>query len=1403
MFRSSAFHRIPHLFEHLTSIRTPLRLIMSATTSAPTAEGHSSRMVAFNKQTFFDPFLPLSPGEERLTQFDADFDATNIYASRQSALHNSDQTTPTISHHDHFSSTGLRGGEAYALDRHQLTDNDLAKSATSPETEDSPYSYNGTSSTNGYPSDFENPSMNEYAAQVFDNTFLLEADFGPLPLPEDSLGTGFLQDAAIEAVEEPPSATSTTSQPASHLSRKSTGLATLSSHLMSPVLTETTSPSSGNEESSPTAKTRLLGGGKMSRNSSQSTATGAVRADHFMVYAQQTPDLTGSSMEPSPEPVSRAELTQTTSPVVLIESYSRGDSPARSAFPINRTGSKRSRTSRSSHLAAPEHESSEEGGDEETFNDENEAEDRPGRPSSVEGPRTGLDPSRRFDIADETVPNFKDQAESAELGTIRREVQKWLATSNDSLGLSAEPNTSSSTGGYHLSGSRRRAKSACDPHQLERPTLSWGYSETDKPHSQDQEPSPTLKRKPSRETHEEFGKESDNASYSNTVARINQDIDIPWTVDDDQANIPGERKPEDAHPWTDPIYFPSHPEAVGQPSTSNAAMVRFAKRAADIETASRAATWGTTTRRMSEADLERIIGSEGLFSRLSISRDKGKDKSERRGSFLEQVEQAAAKLIPKRSNSNMRRKASEPTKLQHGQPLSNEHNRKDSLYGRKDSLQSRKDNVRDRKESLGSRTGSTSVAATLRRIPSTSKRPKSPKLNTGGAVAAMATQLATVGANGSISPTTSSSQAGAWQAIKRTARGEFHRTTSNEHEEPGLAALWDRQGGPPLPTLKSTPEEKDKIAPFGLPMVDDDEDVDSDGMVDEKGTPVEFDIKREPIVPTYDGFKSNVRIVTPKLAPYLVDRIGQEQLRRYKKLVEFKVKHAQAKQLGNCESGEQCVDKGGLPKYFPSKVSHKEPVYSHTGFSITGQEDLDEDEEAVADGAVSEAQFPPGVPVPPVKRLPAQFECPLCFTVKKFQKPSDWSKHVHEDLQPFTCTFPTCPDPKSFKRKADWVRHENERHRQLEWWTCTEDGCSHQCYRRDNFVQHLVREHKMPEPKAKTAKPNKPAVRGPAKSKARYNKESDTEIASNERVLMMVETCRHQTTKEPKEEPCRFCGITCNSWKKLTVHLARHMEQIGMPVLEMVRIQEVTADMIVSPIEQRLPSRESISPVDYNRLVRDDSMLGPLDLPVDMQNIKREFPGSYTPVQTSTGFQQSFYDNPPIGTFPWGHSSGNAAQTASQASPNGYVRGLDNAYMPDHRLYEDTAAIHAVPGTHQAGYMESPPEGTSSAAYPTIHGQMPQPQQTSYPQGQPYAVAMEQQTAFAAPGSMSRFVNQNIATTQPQQVPMAEPFGTAGDLPFSEASNASSIYTQQQQHHQLRQQQQHQHHHHHQFYPFQ
>jgi len=378
-----------------------------------------------------------------------------------------------------------------------------------------------------------------------------------------------------------------------------------------------------------------------------------------------------------------------------------------------------------------------------------------------------------------------------------------------------------------------------------------------------------------------------------------------------------------------------------------------------------------------------------------------------------------------------------------------------------------------------------------------------------------------------------------------------------------------------MPMLASPLADTEATKPSAQPSpAGDDDDDDQDPVT------MDLTVRTDPIIPTYDGFRTHARQLNPRLADFMVERITQEQMRRYKRLLEFKVKHLSAVQSKACASGEFCTDLGGEAKPLPARAGAKDADASFIGFQVSGPGSPEEEGEPLLEGNVAPAAFPTGVPLPPVKRLPAEFECPLCFKVKKFYKPSDWTKHVHEDVQPFTCTFPNCGEPKSFKRKADWVRHENERHRQLENWTCQIADCSHTCYRKDNFVQHLVREHKIAEPRQRTGRGgNKDAsATGDQGKKCRSLSLANTDTSTDD-IWTIVEQCRRDTTKQPKDEPCRFCGNICNSWKKLTVHLAKHMEQISMPILPLVDQKHLNADSIISPVVELPESRKlSVTP---------------------------------------------------------------------------------------------------------------------------------------------------------------------------------------------------------------------------------
>jgi hypothetical protein len=964
------------------------------------------------------------------------------------------------------------------------------------------------------------------------------------------------------------------------------------------------------------------------------------------------------------DPIARAA-----SPIVRVSSYSRGDSPARSQG-VGRSPSKRSQTSQSpGHLSpARDEDLSEDEPDEEassqnfrpmTVSSEGlRADDGSWIPNTLSG-QAGLDPAARAQMGDIYVPSIKQIEEERHIKEKNETIEDWMDKSDAGSDVDEDPNAPDPQRKAEGTKLRRRARSMVEP--IRTSNIGLGI---DEPVFDDSGiPGPGVL------IDEESGDDDDESETSqpeSPPAEVNMNA-----AAEEVGYFPavGEEEPLPrqfyrAKLWHDAGQDTGITDTKMQPDTSNAAIMRFRQRAENIETASRSATWGT--RRMSETDINKVIGSEGLFKSLSLNRGR-KDKTERRPSLLKHAEQAAAKLLPKRSNSNMKRKLTETAQQN---PSS------DSLG-------------KTKRDSLGS-------LAPPKRSSSFGRSPKSPPLNTGSAVAAMATSIAAVGGGTPLSatsplPPTSWSQA---IGVIRRNRSRSELPRSKPSASPGLAELMTHHGGPPMPTLASPHQEKPvqpvRPMPRSVPQKqeDDDDDEDEDDVMEDKGVAMDLKVRTDTINPNFEGFKTHVRQLNPRLQPFLIDRIGTEQLRRYKKLVEFKVKHVHTISTGRCPSGTHCFAQGGDATILPPRTSAKDPETTYANFQVTGT-GSDDESGAFAEGAVTAALFPPGVPLPPVKRLPAEFECSLCFKVKKFQKPSDWTKHVHEDVQPFTCTFPNCAEPKSFKRKADWVRHENERHRQLEWWTCNMPDCNHTCYRKDNFVQHLVREHKKPEPKAKAAKP----VRGHAgKDKGRGSKtqaEVIEEWKANlpdpaqeevDKVWRLVDECRHDTKKLPKDEACKFCGNICNSWKKLTVHLAKHMEQIAMPVLELVRQREVDPDTIISPVE-KLPASKMIS--------------GSPDTPVTKME-----PTSVSPYSVASSHipQHHMVDSDSMG----GYSQGMGDYYPTSQPMSDYSSNFQSPVPQIH---------HQMQQTTMAGYGSNVQTGYDVTSYPSYDASPPQQQQ--------------------------------------------------------------------------------------------
>ena len=414
--------------------------------------------------------------------------------------------------------------------------------------------------------------------------------------------------------------------------------------------------------------------------------------------------------------------------------------------------------------------------------------------------------------------------------------------------------------------------------------------------------------------------------------------------------------------------------------------------------------------------------------------------------------------------------------------------------------------------------------------------------------------------------------------LKRSfSKGDKRKSFTESGSTPHIVGLMRREGGPPVSTALVSPlHDHSSLDDFVTdPTVgdeedeedDDDDEVDSENNLGRSAKEFRGDLSIQTIdiTPDFDGFKQHALSMYPDMEPFLAVRVAQEQIRRFKDLKGHKIRHAQDVHKKQCASGKHCPALGGRPSYLPARGNNKGE--KNQIFRMEGYRGIDEP-------GVTPTRFQHGVPEPPVEQLPATFECSLCYKERReMNKPSDWTKHVHEDLQPFTCTFRTCAtEKKSFKRKADWVRHENECHRHLDEWRCSFPECQHVCYRSDNFSQHLIREHKVQDFKNKT--------RGSITSKIKA--QPIPQFGQEEEIAKLHRTCRSASTAKPESEPCVFCKAVSPSWKKHQVHLSKHMEAIALPILGLIAREEVTPDTIVSPIK-----REQVSLMTRSTTISD------------------------------------------------------------------------------------------------------------------------------------------------------------------------------------------------------------------------
>ena len=157
-----------------------------------------------------------------------------------------------------------------------------------------------------------------------------------------------------------------------------------------------------------------------------------------------------------------------------------------------------------------------------------------------------------------------------------------------------------------------------------------------------------------------------------------------------------------------------------------------------------------------------------------------------------------------------------------------------------------------------------------------------------------------------------------------------------------------------------------------------------------------------------------------------------------------------------------------------------------------------------------------GGPPLPVSSLPAKFTCPYCLRMIYIVTRSQWSTHASMDADPYFCTFPKCPRwYHTFSAKRKWENHE-KCHR-ITSWVCSDSQCGYVSSVRPRFTKHLRTQHRL-------------------------------------KVNPRVDLLEFEHLKEGAfAEPCHFCGQVFASWSNLCDHLANHLQQLALPVLQLVQ----------------------------------------------------------------------------------------------------------------------------------------------------------------------------------------------------------------------------------------------------------
>lgn len=287
---------------------------------------------------------------------------------------------------------------------------------------------------------------------------------------------------------------------------------------------------------------------------------------------------------------------------------------------------------------------------------------------------------------------------------------------------------------------------------------------------------------------------------------------------------------------------------------------------------------------------------------------------------------------------------------------------------------------------------------------------------------------------------------------------------------------------------------------------------------------------------TVEALGFNLLQLYPQILPNLLHRIARMQSERYKKLIYLKARHIwRLNKHKNCEAGSLCTNLSENTEILISKINGHGQITTLIK-NYVGLMALSE-----------EAATLQNMPSWQVEGCHLYLECPLCFEVVCTGDSSEWIDHIYGNICDLVCSFADWDQIHSFVSMADWAFHEYTKHRGSPKWTCNYSQCVYSTFRKANFVQHLVKQHRLVEPnyRERVSRPHASddgelAFVG-----------SDDESQGLDEICRITEECYNDNCYTAPE-PCKFCYELCIGRSDYAAHYTSHIKEIGLSFLKIL-----------------------------------------------------------------------------------------------------------------------------------------------------------------------------------------------------------------------------------------------------------